>query len=749
MPVLLLLASACATPTYHFVPDPSDHCRNRLLDSDQGESDVDCGGPDCHGCSEGQACNASSDCALNDCVLGLCQESACDDGVLDGDETGTDCGGSCDACRDGEPCTTSSDCASNVCGSDGSCATPTCTDGVRNGNELDVDCGGAVCDGCGINAPCVVAGDCQSGLCDDATNTCALNCARGTAECDGDSAEPCETNVFASPTDCGACGNVCQLEHAKSSCTGGKCQLESCVKPWIRCSTDADGCDVNGAVDRMNCGACGVVCPDLHGAPSCVDAQCMIECAAGFGDCDDNPLTGCEASTDDVENCGSCGNRCPDDMGVPNCVNGKCGVSICAAGLGDCDDDQICETDLTESADNCGRCGNHCSSSHGTARCTAGACAVEQCDAGWANCDDGGADGGFANGCETKLATDTKNCGACDARCEDIAHGSGTCDAGSCILDCQPGFADCDDDAASGCETDLTSATACGACGKTCSAATPNCVQSGTSYACQARVTLVGAAPYAVAAAAAGSLSFSVTPRAGSNRLLFLAVVSDSLTNNKSNGIAGSRPATVTFGSQSMIAAAAQAGTNDAYAPDLFSYWLALGDAATDQASVTLTITGATGPANYVVAQALQFNGAKQSAPVTASAGGFLGAPDPDDPGVTTPTLPLAASGSLIYSFLADYWDTRVCAAGTASTQCPAWSVTPSTNLTLIETMAAGPLTFYPPGTGSAPMRAFGMVVTAESPALPALGNYTPSWSDPNPGRLTHLSVVIAPAQAP
>jgi hypothetical protein len=113
------------------------------------------------------------------------------------------------------------------------------------------------------------------------------------------------------------------------------------------------------------------------------------------------------------------------------------------------------------------------------------------------------------------------------------------------------------------------------------------------------------------------------------------------------------------------------------------------------------------------------------------------------------PTVNLTTSGSLIYDLLADYWDTRTCNAGTSSNQCPSWSVTPSANLTLIETMAAGPLNFYPPGTGSAPMRAFGTVVTAASPALPAAGSYIPSFSDPNPGRLTYLSVVVAPARTP
>jgi hypothetical protein len=850
---VLGLALACSTPRYRFVPDPSDHCQNGLLDSALGESDVDCGGTDCHGCAEAQACSLETDCSEGECIAGVCQQPGCDNHALDGDETGVDCGGSCAPCRDGLPCLVASDCDSEVCGEDGSCLTATCTDGVRNGEELDVDCGGSFCDGCGIGAPCVVPADCQSGSCDDATKTCALNCTRGSAECDGDYDDPCETNVLTSSENCGECGHACELSHADSSCVGGTCQIDACVAPWIRCTSDGGaGCEVNASTDRLNCGGCGVVCPDLHGKSSCVDARCAIECDDGFGDCDGDPLTGCEASTNDVDNCGKCGHACPDDDGVPNCVNGKCGVSACEPGTGDCDNDQVCETDLGNDSDNCGRCGNICSARNGMTRCDGGACVIERCLDGWANCDGTSKDGGFANGCETNLATAVDNCGACGTRCDTVAHGSGTCAAGACVVDCDAGFADCDGKAVNGCETDTTSdpnhcggcdnacdipnaaaacsasscviahcdanhddctggagcetdtsssvqhcgsctgicsnagatdvsctggecdppdcdanhrncdaknengcetdvttAAACGACGNACAGATPNCVATGATHACQARLTLASSAPYPVAQAAAGSLSFNATPRAGTNRLVLLALVSDSITNNASNGLAGSRPGSVTFGSQSMTAGPSQAGTNDAYSPDLFVYYLPLGDAAADQAAVTVTITGSSGPANYVVAQALQLNGAQQSAPITGYAGGFVGTPDPNDPGVTAPTLPVAVSGSLIYSFLADYWDTRACTAGTASSQCPAWSVTPSANVALIETMASAPLTFYPPGTGSAPMRAFGTVVTGSSPSLPAPGNYVPGFSDPNPGRMTYLSVVVAPAQAP
>jgi len=49
-------------------------------------------------------------------------------------------------------------------------AAPRCNDGVRNGNETDTDCGGPDCTPCGNGQHCLVNGDCTSGNCSG--NTC-------------------------------------------------------------------------------------------------------------------------------------------------------------------------------------------------------------------------------------------------------------------------------------------------------------------------------------------------------------------------------------------------------------------------------------------------------------------------------------------------------------------------------------------------------------------------------------------------
>ncbi|TNF25669.1 MAG: DUF4215 domain-containing protein [Deltaproteobacteria bacterium] len=61
------------------------------------ESDVDCGGPVCSACADGDTCLAASDCASLVCTGGVCQVPTCSDGVQNGDEVGRDCGGSCGA----------------------------------------------------------------------------------------------------------------------------------------------------------------------------------------------------------------------------------------------------------------------------------------------------------------------------------------------------------------------------------------------------------------------------------------------------------------------------------------------------------------------------------------------------------------------------------------------------------------------------------------------------------------------------
>ena len=134
-------------------------CEDGVLNGD--ESDIDCGGS-CPLCPIGGDCDGPSDCGSGVCDAGSCVAAAsCEDGVENGDETGVDCGGpACEACPNGEGCIDPDDCVTGNCEVDTCYPEPTCDDGRANGLETDVDCGGGVCAGCPGFSACIVAADC-------------------------------------------------------------------------------------------------------------------------------------------------------------------------------------------------------------------------------------------------------------------------------------------------------------------------------------------------------------------------------------------------------------------------------------------------------------------------------------------------------------------------------------------------------------------------------------------------------------
>jgi hypothetical protein len=91
--------------------------------------------------------------------------STCADGIKNGNETATDCGGECSACAAGKACLRFDDCQSGNC-VNGVCssATPSCSDHVKNGSETDVDCGGS-CNPCTNTKVCVNNAECLTHSC--------------------------------------------------------------------------------------------------------------------------------------------------------------------------------------------------------------------------------------------------------------------------------------------------------------------------------------------------------------------------------------------------------------------------------------------------------------------------------------------------------------------------------------------------------------------------------------------------------
>jgi hypothetical protein len=474
----------------------------------------------------------------------------------------------------------------------------------------------------------------------------------------------------------------------------------------------------------------------------------VVECEADWRNCDaaddGGVADGCETNVAaDPENCGACGEDCAVEQGDGTCENATCAVVSCETGFANCDEAEGdggfangCETDTRSDAAHCGGCRNECEIPNAIAACVDSNCVISDCQNNFADCT-------AAAGCETDTSSSVQHCGSCTGTCSNAGATRVSCTAGKCDAPvCDGTHRSCDSNNANGCEADITSTANCGGCGNVCGAQTPHCVPTNGTYRCQAQIALMNAPPYPVAQTVGNTLSFGFTPHAGSNRLIMLAIVAES----QGNGIVGARPDSVMFGNAAMTAGPEQVGTNDFWGPDHFIYYVNEAVISSRTSQQTITVNGATAPAiSAVVAQLVQLNGARQTNPITAFGGGFLGTSTAEapDPSVIGLTIPVATSGSVIYSFASALWmDGKSCPAGMVTSGCATWSITPSTNLTLLNTVSTSPQNF-----GGTSLRAFGLYVNAPSANLPAAGSYTPSWSIPFSGRMTHMAVVVAPAQ--
>ena len=73
---------------------------------------------------------------------------------------------------------------------------------------------------------------------------CLPNCPPGTADCDRDPKNECETVLADDPENCGVCGVSCTAPNANAACMGGTCRIISCTPG--HCDTDGEpqnGCE--------------------------------------------------------------------------------------------------------------------------------------------------------------------------------------------------------------------------------------------------------------------------------------------------------------------------------------------------------------------------------------------------------------------------------------------------------------------------------------------------------------------------
>ncbi len=196
----------------------------------------------------GETCAAKGGCGE---TMGYC---SCDDGVVNGDEIGVDCGGSCPSCPIGESCGSSNaTCASGHC-VDGVCCASACDTGCLTcslpvapgacvavpAGAVEPDCGPPeLCNGNGLCAlvsgqACSAAPECVNALC--SAGFCAT-CAQ-TADCSAD--QVCDTGTCVSPA---AAGTGCQsnLGCKSGQCVDGVCCAEPCNGTCMACNSNYTG----------------------------------------------------------------------------------------------------------------------------------------------------------------------------------------------------------------------------------------------------------------------------------------------------------------------------------------------------------------------------------------------------------------------------------------------------------------------------------------------------------------------------
>jgi hypothetical protein len=294
------------------------HCSDGMLDGD--ETDVDCGGSCPNTCAPAQGCMTATDCSTGNCMGGHCAQAAsCTDGKRDGTETDIDCGGTdCTLrCAIGSGCLVGTDCTSDSC-SGGVCVGPSCSDGKKNGSETDVDCGGVCTQKCADGKHCSVPADCSSAACVAGvctTSSCSDGLKDGTesdVDCGGSCPLRCSTGqLCALPSDC-----------TSMTCVSGMCGGATCT----------DGVK-NGSETDVDCGgSCTQKCANgKHcSLPSdCVSMSCLNGVCAGSS-CTDGVKNGNETDIDCGGSCAPCasGLHC---SGTQDCQSGVCGSTVCQA----------------------------------------------------------------------------------------------------------------------------------------------------------------------------------------------------------------------------------------------------------------------------------------------------------------------------------------------------------------------------------------------------------------------------------
>jgi hypothetical protein len=389
-------------------------------------------------CDDGDACTSGDECLDGDC-LGIAKEcgaaagdNPCLQGICDPDSQPL--AGECVAvnkqegtlCNDDKFCTENDICVAGTCLGDAricpapDCTKTTCIEATDECLvEADPTLDGQDCDDgdqCTKNTTCSVDGVCGSG---DSTTPEECTALLGIEN-------PCQTAVCIPGDGCQMAlkldGSDCTLDNSTTAeCSSGQCSVVECAIGWGDCNeTDTDGCEHDVLADDNNCGECNTECINEE---FCEGGWCVFDCA---------DLTFCMGECVDITahavHCDGCGNTCEvDDPGMQGvCVNSTCYDTNCPSNHWNVD---------LKTATGC------------EYPCTLSNNGKEICD-------------GIDNDCDLEIDegftvwNDPNNCGECGHVCGPFPHtlfdicAGGECTIGSCL----PGWADEDNDPFTGCE---------------------------------------------------------------------------------------------------------------------------------------------------------------------------------------------------------------------------------------------------------------------------------------------------------
>jgi len=342
-----------------------------------------------------------------------------------------------------------------------------CDGNSTNGCETNIETSNASCGSCANNCgtlPNAAGAYCNGGDC------IGYSCSSYFGDC-LNSSMGCPTDLNSSVTDCGTCGHSCPAPNnftAYPMCTSGICSNLSCANGTADCNLNAtDGCEtLNISSNVQHCGICTNNCSEIDpianhfSSVSCSNSDCTFVCDTNWSNCDGNQSNGCETNASACSSCQQTCNGTLPQVANYTCSSGSCAPLNCSYGYSQCSSTPIpnegCTIDLLTDGANCGSCNNDCMYlPHvyaANTSCVSGVCNINGCNAPYKDCD-----GKSSDGCETDVQTSASNCGSCGLSCGMVSPSQGfyktaSCSTGKCVYTCVSGHNVCSGSINSGCQ---------------------------------------------------------------------------------------------------------------------------------------------------------------------------------------------------------------------------------------------------------------------------------------------------------